>query len=168
MRLRRAHAGRAQGRTLGDRVMQSRAATTPEEYLDSLEAGRRETIAAVRAVVRRSLPKGYSEFVSWGMLNYGIPLSRFPNTYNGQPLCYAALAAQKNYCSLYLMAAGDKKIEARLRDGFKAAGKKLDMGKSCLRFKSPDDLALDVVGELIAAVPAEAWIDIFEKSRKRK
>jgi hypothetical protein len=148
--------------------MPNRAATTPEQYLDSLEPGRRETIAAVRTVVRSSLPRGYSEFVSWGMLNYGIPLSRFPNTYNGQPLCYAALAAQKNYCSLYLMAAGDKRIEARLRDGFKAAGKKLDMGKSCVRFKSPDDLALDVVGELIAAVPVEAWIDIFEKSRKRK
>jgi hypothetical protein len=103
------------------------------------------------------------------MLNYGIPLSRFPNTYNGQPLCYAALAAQKNYCSLYLMSVyGDKKHEAKLRDGFKAAGKKLDMGKSCVRFKSSDDLPLDVVGDLIASVPVEKWIAIYEASRKRK
>jgi hypothetical protein len=102
------------------------------------------------------------------MLNYGIPLTRFANTGNGQPLCYAALAAQKNYCSLYLMSVyGDKKQEARLRDGFTAAGKKLDMGKSCVRFKSADDLPLDVVGEVIAAVPVDKWIEMFEKSRKR-
>ena len=86
---------------------------------------------------------------------------------DGQPLCYAALAAQKNHCSLYLMSAGDRKVEARLREGFKAAGKKLDMGKSCVRFQSPDDLPLDVVGEVIALVPVERWIEIFEKSRKR-
>jgi hypothetical protein len=148
--------------------MQNKAKSA-DEYLDDLPADRRDAIAAVRAVVRKNLPKGYSEFVSWGMINYGVPLSRFPNTYNGQPLCYAAIAAQKKYCSLYLMSVyGDKKYEARLRDGFKAAGKKLDMGKSCVRFKTPDDLPLDVVGELIAAVPAEKWIEIYEKSRKKK
>jgi hypothetical protein len=148
--------------------MQNKTAKTADEYLAALEPDRREAIAAVRTVIRKNLPKGYAEFVSWGMLSYGIPLSRFPNTYNGQPLCYAALAAQKNYCSLYLMSvSGDKRHEAKLRDGFKAAGKKLDMGKSCIRFQSPDDLSLDVVGELIAAVPPETWIEIFEKSRKR-
>ena len=149
--------------------MQNKTAKSPDEYLDALPADRRDAIAAVRAVVRKNLPKGYSEFVSWGMLNYGIPLSRFPNTYNGQPLCYAALAAQKNYCSLYLMSVyGDKKHEAKLRDAFKAAGKKLDMGKSCVRFQSPDDLPLDVVGDLIGSVPVEKWIEIYEKSRKRR
>ena len=149
--------------------MQNKTAKTPEEYLDALAPERRDAIAAVRSVVRKHLPKGYAEFVSWGMLNYGIPLSRFANTGNGQPLCYAALAAQKNYCSLYLMSVySDAKQEARLRDGFKAAGKKLDMGKSCVRFKSADDLPLDVVGDLIGAVSPEKWIEIFEKSRKRR
>jgi uncharacterized protein YdhG (YjbR/CyaY superfamily) len=148
--------------------MQNKTATTPEEYLAELPDERREALAKVRKVVRKNLPKGFSEFVSWGMINYGIPLSRFPNTYNGQPLCYVALAAQKNYCSIYLMSVyGDKKHEARLREGFKEAGKKLDMGKSCVRFKTPDDLPLDVVGELIASVTVEKWIEIFEKSRKR-
>jgi uncharacterized protein YdhG (YjbR/CyaY superfamily) len=147
--------------------MQNKTATTAEEYLAALPEERREAISRVRAVVKKHLPKGYAEFVSWGMLNYGIPLSRFPNTGNGQPLCYAALAAQKNHCSLYLMSVGDRKSEARLRAGFEAAGKKLDMGKSCVRFKSPDDLPLDVVGEVIAAIPVEKWIEIFEKSRKR-
>ncbi len=148
--------------------MQNKSATTAEEYLSALPEERRESIAKVRSVVRKHLPKGFSEFVSWGMLNYGVPLKRFPNTANGQPLCYAALAAQKNHCSLYLMAAGDKQVEARLREGFTAAGKKLDMGKSCVRFKSPDDLPLDVVGEIIASVSVERWIEIYEKSRRRK
>jgi uncharacterized protein YdhG (YjbR/CyaY superfamily) len=147
--------------------MQNKTATTAAEYLEALPADRRAAIAAVRNVVRKHLPKGYAEFVSWGMLTYGVPLTRFPGTGNGQPLCYAALAAQKNHCSLYLMSAGDRKVEARLREGFKAAGKKLDMGKSCVRFQSPDDLPLDVVGEVIALVPVERWIEIFEKSRKR-
>jgi hypothetical protein len=149
--------------------MQNKTAKTPDDYLQDLPADRREAIAKVRTVVRKHLPKGYSEFVSWGMLNYGVPLSRFPNTLNGQPLCYAALAAQKNYCSLYLMSVyGDRKQEARLRDGFAAAGKKLDMGKSCVRFQSPEDLPLDVVGDLIASVPVEKWIEIYENSRKRR
>ena len=148
--------------------MQNKTATTAEEYLADLPDDRRAALAKVRTVVRKNLPKGFSEFVSWGMINYGIPLSRFPNTYNGQPLCYVALAAQKNYCSIYLMSVyGDKKHEAKLRDGFTKAGKKLDMGKSCVRFKTPDDLPLDVVGELVASVSVEKWIEIFEKSRKR-
>ena len=149
--------------------MQNKTATTAEEYLAALEPDRREAISAVRAVVRKNLPKGYAEFVSWGMLSYGVPLSRFPNTYNGQPLCYVALAAQKNYCSLYLMSVyADKKHEAKLRDGFSAAGKKLDMGKSCIRFKTPDDLQLEVIGDLIGSVSSEKWIEIFEKSRKKR
>ena len=149
--------------------MQNKTAKTAEEYLDALPAERRDAIAVVRSVIRKHLPKGYGEFVSGGMLSYGIPLSRFANTGNGQPLCYAALAAQKNYCSLYLMSVyADAKQEGRLRDGFKKAGKKLDMGKSCVRFKSADDLPLDVVGDLIGSVPADKWIEIFEKSRKSR
>lgn len=148
--------------------MQNKTATTAEEYLDSLTAERRRVIETVRKVVRTNLPKGYEEFVTAGMLAYGIPLPRYPKTYNGQPLMYVGLAAQKNYSALYLMSAyGDKGHEARLRDRFAAAGKKLDMGKSCIRFKSPDDLELDVIGELIGSVSPDRWIEIYEKSRKR-
>lgn len=151
-----------------NRSMPTKSVTTVEEYLDGLSDDRREAISRVRAVVKKHLPKGYSEFVGSGMLSYGIPLKTYPKTYNGQPLCYAALAAQKNYCSLYLMSVyGDRAQEARLRDGFKAAGKKLDMGKSCIRFRSHDDLPLDVVGDLIASVTPERWIQIYEDSRKR-
>jgi hypothetical protein len=147
--------------------MQNRAATTAREYIDALPADRRQAIMKVRAVVRRNLSKGFEEFMSWGMINYGIPLARLPETYNGQPLCYVSLASQKNYCSLYLMSvSGDKGHERRLRDGFQSAGKKLDMGKSCIRFQSEKDLALDVVGELIGSISSEKWIEIYEASRK--
>lgn len=148
--------------------MQNKTAATAEEYIAALPADRREPIAAVRTLVKKSLPKGYAEFVSWGMINYGIPLKKYPNTYNGQPLCYVALAGQKNYCSLYLMSVyGSKKHEDTLRDAFKAAGKRLDMGKSCVRFKTVDDLPLDAVGQIIASIPAEKWVEIYESSRKR-
>ena len=148
--------------------MQNKTAATAEEYIAALPEDRRGPIAEVRKLVKKSLPKGYAEFVSWGMINYGIPLQQFPNTYNGQPLCYVALAGQKNYCSLYLMSVyGSKTHEARLRDAFKAAGKKLDMGKSCVHFKTADDLPLDAVGEIIASIPADKWIEIYEASRKR-
>ena len=98
---------------------------------------------------------------------YGVPLKRFPDTYNGHPLCYAALASQKNYMSVYLMNVyGHKETEEWFRAAFKTRGKKLDMGKSCVRFKALDDLPLDVIGEAVAKVPMEKWITLYEQSRK--
>lgn len=149
--------------------MPASKATSVAEYLDELPAERRDALAAVRKVILDHLPSGYSETVGFGMIAYGVPLSRFPDTYNGQPLCYAALAAQKNYCSVYLMRVyGDPKLAAWFRDEFKRAGKKLDMGKSCVRFRRPDDLPLDVIGKVIASTPVEAYIDIYRSSRKKK
>ena len=143
--------------------MVSSAATTVEGYLASLPAGRRAVVSAVRDVVREHLPAGYREAMSWGMIGYGIPLERYPDTYNGQPLCYVALAAQKNYFSLYLTCnAGDTQ---RLKEAFERAGKRLDMGKSCLRFKSLADLPLPAIGELIASVPPEELIARYERTR---
>jgi uncharacterized protein YdhG (YjbR/CyaY superfamily) len=143
-------------------------ATTVSDYLAELPADRRKTISAVRAVIRKSLPKGYKESVGYGMVCYGVPLSTYPDTYNGQPLCYAALAAQKNYCALYLMGCyGDAAQTRALKDAFRKAGKKLDMGKSCVRFKTADDLPLDAIGKTIAATPVKAFIATYEKARKR-
>ena len=148
--------------------MPVRPAKTPEEYIAALPDERRAPIAEVRALVKKYLPKGYVETMGFGMIGYVVPLKRFPNTYNGQPLCYAALAAQKNHCSLYLMTVyGSTKHETALRDAFKRAGKKLHMGKSCIRFKTADDLPMEAVGEIIGSVPAEQWIEIYEASRKR-
>lgn len=147
--------------------MASSKAATVEEYLAELPEDRRAVVSAVREVVLRNLPAGYRESMSYGMIGYGIPLERYPDTYNGQPLAYAALAAQKNYYSLYLMNVYAEEGERALRNAFAAAGKKLDMGKSCIRFRRLDDLPLEVIGRIIAATPPEAYIAHYEASRAR-
>src|SRR5688500_4449004 len=143
--------------------MASSKASTVDEYLAELPPERREVVSKVRDVVRRSLPKGYSETMSSGMISYGIPLAKYPRTYNGQPLAYAALAAQKNYYALYLMGAYmDPEQQKQLSEAFKRAGKKMDMGKSCLRFKTLEDLPLDAVAQVIASTPPEKLIAHYE------
>jgi uncharacterized protein YdhG (YjbR/CyaY superfamily) len=143
-------------------------AATVAAYLAGLPKDRRSAIEAVRKVVRRHLPAGYRESVGWGMITYEVPLRRFPDTYNGKPLPYVCLAAQKHYCALYLMAVYQAKAQAaRLRAAFAAAGKRLDMGKSCIRFLSADDLPLGEIGALVAATPVEAFVAQHEASRRR-
>ncbi|MBA3342942.1 MAG: DUF1801 domain-containing protein [Gemmatimonadaceae bacterium] len=149
--------------------MASSKASTVAAYLDELPPDRRKAISSVRSLVRKHIPKGYSEGMGWGMITWHIPLSDYPDTYNGQPLCYVALAAQKNYCSLYLMGVyGDPAREKVLKDGFTNAGKKLDMGKSCVHFKSADDLPLDVIGDVIAGMPPEKLIAAIERAHGKK
>lgn len=144
------------------------AATTVEQYLAELPEDRRAVVAAARDLVLRHLPAGYVEEMGFGMICYNIPLSEYPDTYNKQPLCYAALAAQKRHYALYLMNAyQDGEEERRLRDAFAARGLKLDMGKSCLRFRRLDDLALDAVGAVVASTPPAAFIARYEESRRR-
>jgi len=141
-------------------------AGTVAGYLKELPPERRSALAAVRAVVRKHLPAGYRETMNWGLICYEIPLARYPDTYNGQPLCYAALAAQKSHNSLYLTGAYQDPAQAkRLEDGFKSAGKKLDMGKSCIRFREVEDLPLDLIGELIAGTSPERFIAQYEAAR---
>jgi hypothetical protein len=144
------------------------AAQTVKGYLDELPKERRAVIAKVRDMIRRNLPAGYEEAMGYGMITYSIPLSRYPETYNGQPLMYVALAAQKNNYAVYLTGSyGDPTRAAKLKAGFKAAGKKLDAGKSCIRFKKLEDLPLDAIGEAIADIPADELIARYEKSRKK-
>ena len=146
-------------------MVKSRAATV-EEYLESLPEDRRAVVAAVREVILKNLPKGYQETMNWGVISYEIPLSRYPTTYNKQPLMYAGLAAQKNYFAVYVMTAYSPELEAWFRAEFKKAGKKLDMGKCCVRFRKLDDLPLDVIGKLIARTPPEKYIAYFEATRQ--
>jgi Domain of unknown function (DU1801) len=143
-------------------------AATVEEFIAELSEDRRKVIAAVRSVIRRNLPKGYREAMNWGMIAYEVPLERYPDTYNKQPLCYAALASQKNYHAVYLdcFEAGPERDE-KLRAEFAKAGKKLDMGKACIRFKKLEDLALDVIGRVIGETPIEMFIARYEASRKK-
>jgi uncharacterized protein YdhG (YjbR/CyaY superfamily) len=147
--------------------MAGSSAATVEEYLQELPPERREVVSAVRDVVLRNLPEGYRESMSFGMIGWGIPLERYPDTYNKQPLGYAALAAQKNYYALYLGIYQDPQQEADFREAFAKAGKKLDMGKSCVRFRRLDDLPLDVIGRTIAGTPPEELIRQYEASRGR-
>ena len=119
------------------RSMVSSRETTPAGYLASLRPEQRAVIEAVRAVVRKRLPKGYVEAMNWGMLSYEIPLSMYPDTYNKQPLMYVALAAQKNTYALYTTnVRSNPALLARLTAAYKSVGKKLDMGGGCIRFKS--------------------------------
>lgn len=145
--------------------MASSKAATVQAYLDELPEDRRAVVSAVRDMVVRHLPEGYEESMSYGMIGYGIPLARYPRTYNGQPLAYAAIAAQKNYYSLYLMCAYTGEKEQGVRDAFAAAGKKLDMGKSCIRFKKLEDLPLEALGRIVAGTPPDAYIAQYEAAR---
>lgn len=147
-------------------MVQSKAKTV-KEYLDELPADRRKEIAKVRSVVRKNLPKGYRERMEWGLISYEVPLETYPDTYNKKPLCYVGLAAQKNFHTLYLMGAyGDPKQRKRLEDAFERSGKKMDMGKSCLHFRTADDLPLEAIGKIIASTPPERMIEQYEAARR--
>ena len=151
--------------------MRSDAATV-DDYLAGLPDDRREAMSAVRAVVRDNLPEGLDEVMNWGMITYEVPLSVVPDTYNGQPLAFAALASQKNYMSVYLMAIyGSDDLRARFEADYAASGKKMDMGKSCVRFKKLDDLPLDVIGRAVSSCSLEQYIAAHDHSmslRKNK
>jgi len=144
------------------------AATTVEAYLAELPPERRAVIDRVRTFVNKHLPGGYVEAMRWGMITWEVPLERYPETYNGQPLAYVSLAAQKNHYALYLMSVYENSVQEQwLRAEYAAAGKRLDMGKSCLRFRSVDDLLTDVLAFIISSTPPEVLISKYEASRQR-
>jgi hypothetical protein len=143
-------------------------ATTVEAYLDELPGDRRATVEAVRAVVLEHLPAGFEEGIQYGMIGYYVPLTRYPTTYNGEPLGIAALANQKRHISLYLMGIYANDADAWwFREQWTLSGKRLDMGKSCVRFKNLDDVPLDVVGAAIARVSVDDFIADYEQARAR-
>ncbi len=149
--------------------MVSSKADSVESYIAELPPERAAEIARVRDLVNANLPEGFVETMSWGMIGWELPLEAYPDTYNGQPLAFAGLAAQKNYNALYLncIYASEERAE-RLREAFAAEGKKLDMGKSCIRFKRADDLALGVIRDEIAATTPAEFIAIYEATRLPK
>lgn len=143
-------------------------AKTVEEYLGELSEDRRRMLSVVRDVIRRNLPEGYRETMQYGMISYVVPLDRFPDTYNGQPLAIASLASQKSYAALYLMNVyGDRAAREWFVSEYKASGKRLDMGKSCVRFRRLDDLPLDLVGKAIARTSLSEFIRHYQQSRRR-
>ena len=157
--------------------MQSKA-TTVAEYLKGLPEDRRKAVEAVRKVIRANLDKDYEEGVQYGVIGYYVPHKVYPAGYHTdprQPLPFAALASQKNYLSLYMMAVycgcgegpgAEITPHARwFREAWAKTGKKLDMGKACIRFKKVEDLALDVIGEAIRRVPAKVYIERYQQAR---
>ena len=141
-------------------------AKTVDQYLANLPPDRREAISAVRNVILDHLPEGYQETMHFGMIGYVVPLDSYPETYNRQPLGYVALVSQKNYMSLYLMNVyGDEEAERWFTERYRASGKKLDMGKSCVRFKSLEDLPIDLIGAAVARTTVDEFIKRYEVSR---
>ena len=135
-------------------------AQSADGYVASLPEDRRETVSAMRDVILRNLPAGYEEGMSHGMIAYYVPLERFPDTYNGEPLGLAGVASQKQYISLYLLSVyGDPKTERWFRERWAASGKKLNMGKSCVRFRKLDEMALEVIGQTIARADLDSFVD---------
>jgi len=148
--------------------MASSAATTVSDYLASLPPARRAAIARVRDVVNASLPRGYEETMQYGMISWVVPPSRLAETYNGQPLALASLASQKQHMALYLVSVyGDPTLAAWFASAAKAAGKRLDMGKSCVRFTRLDQLPLEVIGEAIRRVSVDAFVAAYHANRAR-
>jgi hypothetical protein len=153
--------------------MQSKVSTVAA-YLADLPVERREAISTVRDVIRKNLDAEYEEGIQYGMIGYYVPHRIYPAGYHAdpkQPLPFAALASQKNYMSLYMMGVycgcvdGVETAETKwFREAWAKTGKKLDMGKACVRFKRVEDLALDVVGEAIRRIPAKTFIERYEAS----
>ncbi len=147
----------------------SESFATPAEYLASLPKDRRAALTAIRKTIKANLGKGFREGIQYGMLGYFIPHSVYPDGYHcdpKQPLPFASVASQKNHMSLYLFCIyTDPKEQERFVKAWKATGKKLDMGKSCVRFKKIEDVPLEVVGEAIARISADKFIAGYEAAR---
>jgi len=137
-------------------------------YLDSVEGARGESLRAVFDTALEAMPEGYELAISYGMPGWQVPLSRYPITYNKQPLAYVGLAAQKQYNSLYLMSCvSDSDKDIAFREAWAATGLKLNMGKSCLRFRSLADVDLEIIAETIAGTSVDDFIAEYEKVTRK-
>ena len=144
-------------------------AKTVEEYISSLPDDRRQAISTVREIILSNLPDGYEEAMNWGMISYQIPLEIYPDTYNKQPLMFAALASQKNHMAVYLTGIYiSEETMKKFETEYKATGKRFDVGKSCVRFKKLDDLPLDLIGKTISSLKANELIKITEEAQSAR
>ena len=151
--------------------MQSKA-TTPEQYLSELPEDRKEAMLKLRNAIKENLPQGFEEVLSYGMLGYVVPHSIYPSGYHCDPklpLPFINLASQKNFIALYHMGIyANKNLESWFVSEYpKHVKSKLDMGKSCIRFKKMDDIPFHFIGELAAKVSVEDWISNYEKAFRK-
>ena len=153
------------------------AAPTPKAYLDALPENRRKALRKLRAAINKGLPKGYKEGIQYGMIGWFVPHSRYPDGYHcdpKQPVPFASIASQKNHVGLYLFCLyTDPKATARFAKAWKAGGRRLDMGKSCIRLKDKEleDMPLELITETIASIPVADFLAEYEKhipASKRK
>ena len=150
--------------------MQSKALTA-EEYLDNLPDDRKKIITQLRNTIRKNLPKGFKESMGYGMLCYVVPHSIYPPGYHCDPklaLPFISLASQKNHIAIYHMGLyGGKYLDWFQKEWKNHSDKKLDMGKSCIRFKKPEDIPLDLIAELCTKMTPEDWIALYEQNIKK-
>ena len=144
------------------------AASTPDQYIAELPADRAEELSRVRDLVNAAIQPGFTEGMGWGMIGWVVPLEVSGPTYNKQPLVYAGLAAQKNYNALYLNCVyGSADMTERLKAAAVAEGKKLDMGKSCIRFRRAEDLPLKAIAEIVKSTSPEEFADTAREAQRR-
>ena len=151
--------------------MQSKA-TTPDAYLAEVPEERQKAFAKLRSVIKKNLPKGFQETMGYGMLGWSVPHSKYPAGYHcnpKDPLPFMGLASQKHFIAVYHMGVyADPALLKWFTAGHaKASPKKLDMGKSCIRYKKPDDIPFELIGELASKITPDEWIAIYEKNMKR-
>lgn len=152
--------------------MQS-TAKSPQDYIDSLPEDRKIVINKLRNVILKNIPNGFEEVMSYGMLGYVVPHSIYPNGYHCDPklpLPFIGFASQKNFVAVYHMGvyANPKLLEWFVTEYPKHAKYKLDMGKSCIRFKKMDDIPYDLIGELVTKMTVQDWISCYESNFKRQ
>jgi hypothetical protein len=151
-----------------ERMVKERPALTVKEWLASVPAERKDAINAVRDAVNEHLPRGFEETVDWGMLAWVVPLTTLPNTHNGRPLMVTALGAHSKLMTVYLMSVyGDPKLRKEFETAYKKTGKKLNMGGCGVHFKTLHDLPLDVVGNIVARVAVDQYVERYENSRTK-
>lgn len=151
--------------------MQSKA-LDPEAYLAEIPAERQAAFSKLRQTIIQNIPSGFQESMGYGMLGYGVPHSIYPAGYHcdpKQPLPFVGIASQKNFIAFYHMGiyANPPLLEWFVSEFPKHSKKKLDMGKSCVRFKKPEDIPFELIGELLSKMTVQEWIDIYEKNLKR-
>ena len=152
--------------------MQSKAKTVAD-YIDSLPSDRKKIIIEIRKTILKNLPKGFQEEMNYGMIGYVVPHKLYAEGYHcdpKMPLPFINVASQKSHIAVYHMGLySSGTLLDWFQDEWKEySSKKLDMGKACIRFKKPEDVPLDLIGELVSRLTPQQWIDIYEKAKSKK
>jgi len=148
-------------------------ALTPQDYLAEIPADRQKAFAKLRSVIKKNLPKGFKEAMGYGMTGWMVPHSKYPAGYHcnpGDPLPFMGIASQKHFIAIYHMGiyADPTLLKWFTKAHAEASTRRLDMGKSCIRYKKPDDIPFELIGELATKMTPDEWIAIYEKNMKRK